>query len=1207
MGKSPDPSNFTIVDDESASTSRAATPQPQSDIVNGSQEEQGNKENPGKEQSATGSEGGTEQRESTSEPKPMLQDLPAEVKARLRKLDKLESKYAELFKAYKAAHARVQAIEPFEASLRENTPLTSISDPSALSEYLDQVNMKNSMVVEELKRVSGERDEFKRKFETSEACSKNLEQDIQQLKSQFDAQASKHLEQTVAVTETKKDTNSETPSGTKEDTSPITSPKSTSSRLPSLSIFSPRSKPKDEMLKNESEDIFSFDSEVPKLEAELQEKKLQVDELSLQVTNLKADLRVARESTEGMVQTLERTTEELNSLRDAKDKYEAIERDLRERIAALESEQQQERTKKPENGENSNELKRELGLAQTLLKEAQDRIDLLETQNKDSHRELQDAKDEIENLNKSLSDSRGLNEMLDEKIQQKDNINKDLEDSLAFARKAEREHEQASRDLKASEKRIQTMQSIMDSLKLQLEKADLTVTELRSEAKKSRQELEEKSRDITVAQTPQTLAQEGTSNSSKKKNKKKKKGKGPLVSNAEPEPSETCEIAENHKDPNSLGESNEKHQETLNELTEKIDTLVAELDNKKMSIERLSAKIKDQEALQEEIETLRDDLLHQGEEHVEARDALKSMQSQRDSLQESVDRLRLELGNAQEQVRNGAEATEIHQKALAEFEELKAQHVETIESLEAEVAAHGKTMKDFKDLEKKADGLRAELNTTEQLATSRFKDITELKSILEQAQPEIRNLKKEVEELKSCKDDLKNKSGELSRLEQKHEEVKTELKNLGKRLSNQDTEIKELKTQIEKGARAKELVENELRTKESELRSAEARRINATEMQEQIAKELLQSKQENEILRTKSRDLTEQISNLEGHISSLREEVSLKAALHTSSQSLVQSLRDQMHELNTTTRELTARSESKEEELAEAQRMLSERTRESQTMRALLDQSESGTEARLRDMRERMEAAKEERDRLEDEYSVSSRRMARELNEAQNKLRDAQRALRTVENEKEDLEGRSREWRKLRGELEYASKSAEREAEEARQAMKGVREALDESETQIRDSEAQKADLRRQLEETSDRVERLNKANKNLTEEVKNLQAHTSLRRPGARPGGVDSGLQSSRTSIDSNAARAPLTSNNRLTTPSTSSLPRSETPGGNASSNTGLSQGTVDYVYLKNVLLQFLSQKDKAHQRQLIPVLGMLLHFDDRDQQRWNAAITAR
>lgn len=42
-----------------------------------------------------------------------------------------------------------------------------------------------------------------------------------------------------------------------------------------------------------------------------------------------------------------------------------------------------------------------------------------------------------------------------------------------------------------------------------------------------------------------------------------------------------------------------------------------------------------------------------------------------------------------------------------------------------------------------------------------------------------------------------------------------------------------------------------------------------------------------------------------------------------------------------------------------------------------------------------------------------------------------------------------------------------------------------------------------------------------------------------------------------------------------------------------GQENGQMDYVYLKNVLLQFLEQRDKKHQLQLIPVLGMLLHFD--------------
>ena len=75
---------------------------------------------------------------------------------------------AELLRSYRIAHARVGTIETFEASLRENTPLTSISDPSAFVEYLNQVNRKGDMVMDELKRVSKERDELNKKFEEAE-------------------------------------------------------------------------------------------------------------------------------------------------------------------------------------------------------------------------------------------------------------------------------------------------------------------------------------------------------------------------------------------------------------------------------------------------------------------------------------------------------------------------------------------------------------------------------------------------------------------------------------------------------------------------------------------------------------------------------------------------------------------------------------------------------------------------------------------------------------------------------------------------------------------------------------------------------------------------------------------------------------------------------------------------------------------------------
>lgn len=83
-----------------------------------------------------------------------------------------------------------------------------------------------------------------------------------------------------------------------------------------------------------------------------------------------------------------------------------------------------------------------------------------------------------------------------------------------------------------------------------------------------------------------------------------------------------------------------------------------------------------------------------------------------------------------------------------------------------------------------------------------------------------------------------------------------------------------------------------------------------------------------------------------------------------------------------------------------------------------------------------------------------------------------------------------------------------------------------------------------------------------------------------------DSTGQSSRSSIES--------SRSRLASPT----PK---PGGSGAGE------AIDYVYLKNVLLQFLEQRDKKYQQQLIPVLGMLLHFDKQDEQKWMAAVSAK
>jgi chromosome segregation ATPase len=223
-----------------------------------------------------------------------------------------------------------------------------------------------------------------------------------------------------------------------------------------------------------------------------------------------------------------------------------------------------------------------------------------------------------------------------------------------------------------------------------------------------------------------------------------------------------------------------------------------------------------------------------------------------------------------------------------------------------------------------------------------------------------------------------------------------------------------------------------------------------------------------------------------------------------------------------------------------------------------------------------MEAAVEERDRAEDEASTQGRRRAREMEDLKAKVRDAERALRTAEQDREELEQSQKDWRRRRDELELLSEQSTQEVEEVRAAMSGLREQLDGSEKQVRDLEKEKTELRRSVEEANNRLEKLRRSHKTLGEDVR-------LR-------GSPSGRQSSRSSMDSGSRRG-------LASPSgqqerSASIHRSETPTGTGNSNAN-ANAAIDYMYLKNVLLQFMEQKDKNYQKQLVPVLGMLLHFD--------------
>ena len=62
-----------------------------------------------------------------------------------------------------------------------------------LVEYLNQINLKSDMVVDELKRVSSDRDEYKKRSQVLEAETATLREEVSDLKRQVEVQDQQEL------------------------------------------------------------------------------------------------------------------------------------------------------------------------------------------------------------------------------------------------------------------------------------------------------------------------------------------------------------------------------------------------------------------------------------------------------------------------------------------------------------------------------------------------------------------------------------------------------------------------------------------------------------------------------------------------------------------------------------------------------------------------------------------------------------------------------------------------------------------------------------------------------------------------------------------------------------------------------------------------------------------------------------------------------
>lgn len=1063
-------------------------------------------------------------------------------------------------KSYRTAHARVLSIDPFENALRENTPLTSINDSVALVEYLNQINLKSDMVLDELKRVSSERDTFKeevtqmkqqaKKAKVEDAANMGTNRVINVSADSQDEQPDVPPLKHEPISESVGESSVFTPKNAKSGTA-----RPAAGAVASLPLFSsPLKAEESPTVLQSTEDLFSYETELPRLESELKDRETEIRGLHDGIDRLKNDLSVARESTQSMVGTLEDATRGFQALQESKDQSDA---EFGEHRVYLENTIQQ--------------LKSQLGAKEEELREALAESDVSNAIHK-LEQQLQECQDELD-----LTRSRATLEI---------EASLRVEELLLKIKSMESEMVELQTDGKKNERRNNTLDSLVKSLRMQLSEADdekKRLATLVADGEKSRRTLQHRvtQLQLQIGSTEQPKTESAAfgdaqrpngglhlpeaTTMGKKKNKKKKKGSKSTTmlindsSNMVMEPS-------THP---SGDEGLSANAQTLEgDLPEEVDRLRVILEEKDTVNEKLNEKCKREKELSEEVEMLRDDLVNLGQELVEAKDTAKALLAEKEKTLTRVQLLDKELA------------------------ELHSTHA----SCTAGSAQNEKELKiQFEDLKMKASTLQTDLSAAQQLASSRFKDLSDLRYVLQKAQPEITALKAEVADARALKVAFGKKEADLERSEARKEETHAEALKLKQCILDRDSEIKTLSQQVAQETTNKYRAE-ELRTKTGQqIHQLETEKRQTTELLDRMSRDLAKSKEELASSKVRSNELEQQILQVSRENGSLREEIELKLAQYASVQNLMSSMRDQTAEMAVQMKEARDRCESLDEEVAEAHKLLGERSQEAETMRRLLVDVEARADSRTREMKERMDMAIEERDRAEDEASTAQRKRSRELEDVRNRMRETERSLNRAEEDKDELEAAQRDWKRRREELDQKLEEHTKEVEVVRRAMGELRNALDESERRVRELEKDKGELRKSIEDTQHRLEKLQRAHKvcqkmrrvlspeqqlihlrylkSMADEMKNVQT--------AKTRAMGSETQSTRSSLDSAPARA------RLVSPT----PKNSTPV--TDSINGHAPGSMDYVYLKNVLLQFLEQKDKKRQVQLIPVLGMLLHFD--------------
>lgn len=448
----------------------------------------------------------------------------------------------------------------------------------------------------------------------------------------------------------------------------------------------------------------------------------------------------------------------------------------------------------------------------------------------------------------------------------------------------------------------------------------------------------------------------------------------------------------------------EEARSTQQSLKMKLQETENELKVVREQEERLQSKNRKLETTAEDVEEIRDMLRDVGNELVEAKDKIKEL---------------------------GARETTV----LTEKTELEA----TIARLTTE-------LEETRQSGKFIDDMQSQVSSAETLAAVRLTELDEANKKLASVETELLLLKSELATASADKNDLATKSADfltkLRQVERSEKEARETNFNLQNTISAKEKEINKLRSDLTEIQNVKFELEKSLRSTKATLIRVESERNELIQREQYALNDAAKLKRETELYRERIASLESRRTALTSERDALAQEAQTKSAHLESVQTTMHSLREQTTEMGHRAREAKDRCEALEEELSEAHKLLSERSREAGTMRRLLDEAEGREQGRIKEAREKLEQAIEERDHIEEEITILKRNNVEGSGELTKNLREKEIAVKELTDKYEAARTEVEELRKKNEDVQRKLQHARKEADEATFKLKKLSKSL---------------------------------------------------------------------------------------------------------------------------------------------------------------------